>query len=132
VAALALFLLAFCVAAAVAVAQDSTVVADPVPSTMVLIGLALPVVSFVVMAGLKWLSPRLAALPVLPQRGVVLLISAVLTALGTAADVPLPTTVDTLTQSDVTTLLTWLVTILYGGGGAMATHAGKNIITKEQ
>lgn len=115
-------------AAPVLFGQDSTAVSPPAEPTKGLMALALAsvsLVSFLLWQGLKRLGSGIDQLPAFTQRVVVLVIAAVLTAAGTMAGLPLPTTLDALTQSDLTALLTWGATILFGGGGSMAAHAGK-------
>lgn len=112
----------------VLVAQDSTAVIPEITSHAPALALAMAAVSFVsflVWQGIKWASQKADGLPSFGHKVAVFLIASALTAVGTVSGLPLPTTLEALSQDNVVQVITWLVTILFGGGGAMMTHAAK-------
>lgn len=93
---------------------------------MLTIGLAsVGLLSFVLWQLIKFVSTKADGLPPWAHKFFVFAVASGLTALGTVIDFPLPTTLASLTQDDTARIVTWLVTILFGGGGAIASHAAK-------
>ena len=70
-----------------------------------------------VMKGVKALPLKVGSLPAWMQQGVVVVIAACLTALGTLTNIVLPESIELITQADVSAVLSAAI--------AMAVHAGQ-------